>query len=184
MYIYKNKTLSTIYDELMCQSCEISNRSLIRVNLRTHLIQNGINRSLWRSLDLSFWYTEDYRQYRGSKSSLIPRDSVPPHQSFRRFMLRSFWAPWLLPLIASHLAQGLFARQTVARKGHRAVYEGANVILRRDNGYHDEVETLDTLLIRQSMLHIKRNRYTKKYQLPRSESSYVIMINATFSNLL
>lgn len=152
MYIYKNETIMSNY----CVNREISNCSLVRVNLRIHLIQNGINRNLWRSLDLSSLYTEDHRQYRGSKSSLIPRDSVLPHQSFRRFMLRSFWAPWLLPLIASHLAQGLFARQTVARKGHRAVYEGANVILRRDNGYHDEVETLDTLLIRQSMLYKKK----------------------------
>lgn len=41
---------------------------------------------------------------------------------------------------------------------------------RRDNGRHDEVEILGTLLIREPMLHEKRdrNRYTKKSQLPRS----------------
>lgn len=98
--------------------------------------------------------------------------SVPPHQSLARsFMLRSFWAPWLLPLIASHLAQGLFARRD--RCTQRSLS-----CLRRSKCYPlgaitaivDKVETLDTLLIRKSRTHTctipaqrEQNRCTEKY---------------------
>lgn len=129
---------------------------------------------LWRSLDLLRSFI--LAPYRGSKSSLIPRDSVPapPNAPEAHAPLRSVPGTMTFTSNCESSRPGTFRK---TRPLHAKVIESFTkeqmLSFRRDNGRHDEVETLGTLLIREPMLHEKRdrNRYTKKSQLPRSGST-------------